>query len=67
MEKDLDKIMMSNGRETAAEWLAKEPEAWREAEAEAIYECLRRGWPLHVGNIQYVAREIDAKLNPKGW
>ncbi len=44
-----------------------QPEAWREIETEAIYECMRKGWPLHVMNIQSTAREIDAKRNPKGW
>ncbi len=69
METDLNKIMMSersHGKQTAAEWLGQ-PEAWREIETEAIYECMRKGWPLHVMNIQSTAREIDAKRNPKGW
>ena len=67
MEKDLNKILMGNSKQTAEEWLKTQPEAWREAMTEAIYECLKRGWTLHTMNIQSMAREIDAKRNPKGW
>lgn len=67
MEQDLSQIMMSNGKQTAQEWLMTQPESWREIEIEAIYECLRRGWPLHTAHIHIIAREIDAKRNPKGW
>ena len=66
-EKDLNKILMEDGKETAQEWLMTQPEAWREIETEAIYECLKRGWTLHTGHIQMIARELDAKRNPKGW
>ena len=51
----------------ASEWLLTQPEAWRPMETEAIYECMRKGWELHIINIQSTAREIDAKRNPKGW
>lgn len=70
METDLNKIMMSersHGKQTAAEWLLTQPEQWRPIETEAIYESMRSGWPLHVMHIQGIAREIDAKRNPKGW
>lgn len=66
-EKDLNKLLMSDGKETAQEWLMTQPERWRSLATEAIYECLKKGWPLHEGNIQMTAREIDAKRNPKGW
>ncbi|MBP3483210.1 MAG: hypothetical protein J6K28_07470 [Alistipes sp.] len=62
MEKDLTKIIVKDFKTppmTAEEWLLTQPEAWRELETEAIYECLRRKWPLHTGNIQMVAREIE--------
>lgn len=39
----LSEIMMSNGKQTAEEWLMTQPEAWREIETEAIYECLKKG------------------------
>lgn len=57
METDTRKLLLTDGR-TAEEFLSTQPEEWRSVETSAIYECLRRGWPLHVGNIQYVAREI---------
>lgn len=67
MEKDLTKIMMSNGKQTAAEWLKAQPQKWEEELTEAIYECLKRGWTLHTANIYPIARELDAIRNPKGW
>ena len=67
MEKDLNKLMMSNGKQTAAEWLKAQPQKWEERLTEAIYECLKRGWMLHTGNIYPIARELDAIRNPKGW
>ena len=67
MEKDLNKIMMSNGKQTAAEWLKTQPEKYWEEATEAIHECLKRGWALHSGHIQMIARELDAIRNPKGW
>ena len=63
----LSELMMSNGKQTVEEWLMTQPEEWRDLEIEAIYECLKRGWELHIMNIQSTAREIDAKRNPKGW
>lgn len=69
MEPNLNNIMMSertHGKQTAAEWLQTQPEKWSAIETEAIYECMRRGWPLHIMHIQMIAREIDAKRNPKG-
>ena len=64
----LSKLKMADGEETVEEWMKKtQPEEWWPIETEAIYECLRRGWPLHIGNIQSTAREIDARRNPKGW
>lgn len=66
-ERDLTKILMEDGKETAQEWLMTQPKTWREAMIEAIYECLKRGWTLHIGHIQMMARELDAKRNPKGW
>ena len=63
----MDQIMMANGKQTAQEWLETQPEQWRQLEKEAIYECLKRDWSLHVAHIQMIAREIDEKQNPKGW
>jgi hypothetical protein len=63
----LSELMMSNGKQTVEEWLMTQPEEWRDLEIEAIYECLKRGWKLHIRHIQMIAREIDAKRNPKGW
>ena len=63
----LDKLMMSDGIHTTEEWLQTQPPTWRAIETEAIYECVKRGWSLHIMNIQSVAREIDAMRNPKGW
>jgi hypothetical protein len=67
VQRPLDEIMMDDGEQTAAEWLLTQPEAWRIRETEAIYACLKKGWPLNVITIQSTAREIDAKRNPKGW
>ena len=61
MKKDLDKIMMDQDMYpgmTVNEWLLTQPEAWRAIETEAIYECMRKGWDLHVMNIQSTAREL---------
>jgi hypothetical protein len=66
-QKPLEEIMMSNGKQTAAEWLKNEPKQYHSLATEAIYECLKRGWPLNVMEIQGIAREIDAQRNPKGW
>ena len=66
-EKDLNEILMEDGKETAAEWLQTQPEEWREQMKEAVYECLKKRWPLNIGNIHMTAREIDAERNPKGW
>ena len=66
-QKELSEIMMSDGKQTAADWLLTQPDEWRPIETEAIYECLKRGWPMNVMEIQGIAREIDAKQNPKGW
>ena len=63
----LSEIMMSNGKQTAEEWLMTQPEAWREIETEAIYECLKKGWPLHLVSIQSTARELAVPGNPNGW
>ena len=64
--KTLDEIIMCNGQ-TALEWLMTQPESWRDIETEAIYECLKRDWTLHMGHIHIIARELDAQRNPKGW
>ncbi len=66
-EKDLNKILMEDGKQTAQEWLMTQPESWRPEMTEAIYECLKRGWTLHTMSIQSTARELDAQRNPKGW
>ena len=66
-EKDLNKLLMEDGKQTAQEWLMTQPKKYRERATEAIYECLKRGWTLHTGNIQSTARELDAQRNPKGW
>ena len=63
----LSEIMMSNGKQTAEEWLMTQPEAWREIETEAIYECLKKGWSLHLVSIQSTARELAIPWNPNGW
>ena len=62
----LAQILMDNGKQTAEEWLATQPEAWRPIETEAIYECLKRGWSLHVAHIHMIARELNVKQKPKG-
>jgi len=66
-EKDLNKLLMEDGKQTAQEWLMTQPKKYWERATEAIYECLKRGWTLHTGNIQSTARELDAQRNPKGW
>ena len=66
-EKDLNKLLMSDGKETAQEWLMTQPKKYWERATEAIYECLKRGWTLHTAHIQMIARELDAQRNPKGW
>lgn len=50
-------IRLTDGT-TVAEYLASQPASWRSAETSAIFECLRRGWPLHKANIQCMAREL---------
>lgn len=57
MKEDLNKIILTDGM-TAAEYIASQPASWRSAETSAIFECLRRGWPLHKANIQCMAREM---------
>ena len=66
-EKDLNKLLMEDGKQTAQEWLMTQPKKYWERATEAIYECLKRGWTLHTGHIQMIARELDAQRNPKGW
>ena len=66
-EKNLNKIFMVDGNETAQEWLMTQPEAWRKIETAAIYECLKRGWTLHTAHIQMIARELAVPGNPNGW
>ena len=67
MEQDLSQIMMSNGKQTAQEWLMTQPESWREIETEAILLCLQRNWELNLLNVMGTVRELDAQRNPKGW
>ena len=66
-EKDLNKLLMENGKQTAQEWLMTQPEKYWERATEAIYECLKKGWTLNEGGILMTARELDAQRNPKGW
>ena len=61
----LNKLVMSNGKMTAQEWIEKQPEEWRHIETDAIYECLKSHWSLNAMTIQSVARELDALKNPK--
>ncbi|MBQ5856312.1 MAG: hypothetical protein IIW55_03280 [Bacteroidales bacterium] len=63
----MDNILMEDGSMTAQEFLMTQPERHRALATEAIYECLKRGWTLHIGHIQIIARELDATKNPKGW
>ena len=72
MEKDLDKIIVTNiiwrkDGMTANQWLETLPADWRSLATEALFECSKKGWPLTEDNILTTAREIDAKRNPKGW
>jgi hypothetical protein len=60
-------IMMSNGKVTAAEWLLTQPKKYRMLATEAIYVCLKKGWPMNKMEIQGIAREIEEKMSPKGW
>ena len=66
-EKDLNKIFMEDGKETAQEFLMTQPEKFWKIETAAIYECMRRGWTLHIGHIQMIARELAVPGNPNGW
>ena len=66
-EKDLNKLLMEDGKQTAQEWLMTMPQSWRKELPEAIYECLKKGWTLNEGTILSIARELDAQRNPKGW
>lgn len=59
MEKDLNKIKLLTGM-TAAEYIKTRPEEYRSAVTEAIYECLRRNWPLIDASIQMITRDITS-------
>ena len=67
MEMELSTIMMSNGHQTAQEWLMTQTQKYQALAEEARFECLRKGWILNDMTIQSTAREIDALRNPKGW
>ena len=55
------------GSEVSAEiFLRTIPRADREIVTEAIYECLRRDWPLNLMEIGYVARELRRKALANG-
>ena len=55
------------GSEVSAEiFLRTIPRADREIVTEAIYECLRRDWPLNLMEIGYVARELRRKTLANG-
>ena len=55
------------GSEVSAEiFLRTIPRADREIVTEAIYECLRRDWPLNLMEIGYVARELCRKVFANG-
>ena len=45
---------------TAAEYIKTRPEEYRSAVTEAIYECLRRNWPLIDASIQMITRDITS-------
>ena len=66
-EKDLNKILMEDGKETAQEFLMTQPEKYWKIATAAIYECMKRGWTLHIGHIQMIARELAVPGNPNGW
>ncbi len=54
----LEDIRLTDGT-TAADYLASQPASRRSTETSAIFECLKRGWPLHKANIQCMAREFN--------
>ena len=62
----LQSIFLTDGS-TAADYLAGEPVAWRKIEEAAIFACLEKGWPLHKGNIQCMARELEINKKPSFW
>ena len=62
----LQSILLTDGT-TADDYLAGEPAAWRKTEEAAIFACLEKGCPLHVGNIQYMARELQLNKKPSFW
>ena len=59
MEKDPNKIKLINGK-TAAEFLKTVPEEYQSAATKAIFECLRRNWPLMSASIQMITRDITS-------
>ena len=59
MEKDLNKNKLLTG-ETAAEYIKTRPEQYRSEVTEAIFECLRKNWPLMSASIQMITRGITS-------
>ena len=59
MEKDPNKIKLINGK-TAAEFLKTVPEEYQSAATKAIFECLRKNWPLMSASIQMITRDITS-------
>ena len=56
--RSLEGVRLTDGT-PAGDYLAGEPEGWREVEMYAIFACADAGWPLHRANIQCMARELD--------
>lgn len=56
----LEELVKDNGQ-PVTEWLDTQPVADRELLIEAIYACLKKGWPLNPMTIQSTARAIDRK------
>ena len=58
---NLDEIKMSGTDLPVSFFIKTQPAEDRELTTEAVYECLRRGWPLNRMEIGYLARDIRRK------
>ena len=66
MEEKLSTIYLRDGR-NALQYIMSLSEKYRQIATEAIFECLRLGFPLNNMEITGKARELQRKRNGIGW
>ena len=66
MEEKLSTIYLRDGR-NALQYVMSLSEKYRQIATEAIFECLRLGYPLNDMEITGKARELQRKRNAIGW